>query len=191
MVSNNAAEKMATATKKKIKSLESKSQLFSKHQFDVFPKLALDEVTLGGILGKGKFGIVQEIRAINCKVDDGVNGRMKVHAIEDKKFLAEHCIREVGDSSYCIKVSRRFVIRRFTLVSFGSGASIDFPSLYQNNQPGPLTRYHGRPRSFYPGSHRHVRRNHVPRRRVPPSHHHNARDWRQWNVQARLLHYPW
>ncbi len=63
MVSNDAAssldlEKMAAAAKKKIESLESKSQLFSKAQFDVIPKFALDEVTLGRILGKGKFGTV-------------------------------------------------------------------------------------------------------------------------------------
>ena len=144
MVSNHAAasldlEKMATA-KKKIQSLESKSQLFSKAQFDVIPKFALDEVALGGILGKGKFGTVQEIRAINCKVDDGANGRMKVHAIEDKKFLADHCI-EGGDARYCIKVSRRFVIRRFTLVSFSASHMhplISLPST-KINQSGPLT----------------------------------------------------
>ena len=110
MVSNDVAsslnlEKMAAAAKKKIESLESKSQLFSKAQFDVIPKFALNEVTLGRILGKGKFGIVQEIRAISCKVGDGVNGRMKVHAREGKKFIADHCLRENGDSSYCIKVS--------------------------------------------------------------------------------------
>ena len=110
MVSNDAAssldlEKMAAAAKKKIESLESKSQLFSKAQFDVIPKFALNEVTLGRILGKGKFGTVQEIRAISCKVGDGVNGRMKVHAREGKKFIADHCLRENGDSSYCIKVS--------------------------------------------------------------------------------------
>ena len=143
IVSNDAAssldlEKMATTAKKKIKSLESKSQLFSKAQFDVIPKFALDEVTLGRILGKGNFGTVQEIRAINCKVGDGVNGRMKVHAIEDKKFLADHCLREGGDSSYCIKVSRR--LSSVGLLLHHSLPRImhpRFPSLYQKKSTRP------------------------------------------------------
>ena len=66
------------------------------------------------MLGKGGFGTVKEIRAIECKADGGgaaVSSRsLKSHedeeqAKEDKRFIADHCLRDSGDARYCLKVS--------------------------------------------------------------------------------------
>jgi hypothetical protein len=189
-------ERVARIATSKIKSLEAQSKILSKDEVEFIPKFFLGELSLGKVLGKGGFGTVKEIRTINCKADVGVvsvlslpsslkdldvNG-LKVQAKEDKKFIADHCLRESGDARYCIKVNLLFVNRRstdaqcsFYFSLFHTIRQLISPPSTIINQPGPLTRYHERPRSIYPGCHRHVRRNHVPRRRVPPSHHHHAR----------------
>ena len=52
---------------------------------------------------------VKEIRSISCKanVDSGpvvseTDGEEQ--ALQDKQFIANHCLRESGDARYCIKV---------------------------------------------------------------------------------------
>lgn len=94
--------KIATA---KVASMEKDSQLFSVDAQDVIPKFAMDELTMGRVLGKGGFGTVKEIRSIDCKnVSGPVAGDEGDQAHQDKKFIADHCIRDGGDARYCIKV---------------------------------------------------------------------------------------
>jgi hypothetical protein len=121
-------ERVARIATSKIKSLEAQSKILSKDEVEFIPKFFLGELSLGKVLGKGGFGTVKEIRTINCKADVGVvsvlslpsslkdldvNG-LKVQAKEDKKFIADHCLRESGDARYCIKVNLLFVNRRST-----------------------------------------------------------------------------
>ena len=97
--------KIATA---KVASMEKDSQLFSVDAQDVIPKFAMDELTMGRVLGKGGFGTVKEIRSIDCKKKTDVSGPVAGdegdQAHQDKKFIADHCIRDGGDARYCIKV---------------------------------------------------------------------------------------
>jgi hypothetical protein len=116
-------ERVARIATSKINSMDAKSTLLSKDEVELIPKFVLDELSLGKVLGKGGFGTVKEIRAINCS--DNVVGDvsrlvsplhlsskdldvddLKAQAKEDKKFIADHCLRESGDARYCIKVSR-------------------------------------------------------------------------------------
>jgi hypothetical protein len=109
-------EMVARIAASKVKSLEDTSKLLSKDEVELIPKFFLDELTLGRVLGKGGFGTVKEIKGINCKADVGDVSRvaslglgvddLKAQAKEDKKFIADHCLRESGDARYCIKVSR-------------------------------------------------------------------------------------
>ena len=173
----------------KIKSLEAQSKILSKDKVEFIPKFVLGELSLGKVLGKGGFGTVKEIQTVNCKADVGVvtvsslpsslkDLDVSVQAKEDKKFIADHCLCESGDARYCIKVNLLFVDRHSTDAQCSIYVSLFHvirqlisPPSTIINQPGPLTRYHERPRSIYPGCHQHVRRNHVPQCRVPPSHH--------------------
>ena len=94
--------------------MEEDSCLLAQDATDVIPKFAMDELKMGKVLGRGGFGTVKEIRAINCsKVigrvssggDDTSEHDKDQALVQDKKFIADHCIRNGGDSRYCIKVS--------------------------------------------------------------------------------------
>ena len=128
-------ERASKMAEKKIADMEANSALFSKEALDVIPKFVADELTMGRILGKGGFGTVKEIKNIQCKavaVDGKGKGgkaaaqaptgeggfdefmsfiepeedtKAKEQELQDKKFIADHCIRDGGDSRYCIKVS--------------------------------------------------------------------------------------
>lgn len=113
-------EKIAAIATHKINDLENNSLLFKKEQLDVIPKFLVEELTMGRVLGKGGFGTVNEIREIKCKKakadagpvdeersflkDEEDDGTRKDQEHQDKKFIADHCIREGGDARYCIKV---------------------------------------------------------------------------------------
>lgn len=106
--------RVAQIADKKIESMEADSRLFTKDRLDVIPTFVMDELTVGRVLGKGGFGTVKEIRAIECKADGGGQAAssrsLKSHedeeqAKEDKRFIADHCLRDSGDSRYCLKVS--------------------------------------------------------------------------------------
>jgi hypothetical protein len=104
------------AHKKIVLTLES-SNLFDQAHLDAIPKFSLGEVDLGRVLGKGGFGTVCEIRKITCK-GDGAKATVGVSKLEsfgdddairdqefqDKKFIADHAIRDGGDGRYAIKV---------------------------------------------------------------------------------------
>lgn len=125
-------ERVAPIAERKIHDLESNSTFFSKDKLDVIPKFVVEELTTGRVLGKGGFGTVKEIRQIKCRRNnnfdasnrsaasggpaDGDNwdflkeqeseeqeGARAEQEHQDKKFIADHCIREGGDARYCIK----------------------------------------------------------------------------------------
>lgn len=107
-----ALEKIAIIATKKIDHMEANSQVFTKDQLDVIPKFSMEELSLGRILGKGGFGTVTEIRTIQCTDNCVRSGPaasshdghdVKDQELQDKKFIADHCIRDGGDSRYCIK----------------------------------------------------------------------------------------
>ena len=104
-------EKVTAIATKKIQDMEKNSKFFAKDSLDVIPKFAADELSLGKVLGKGGFGTVKEIRSINCKdtTDLGSNPQSfepgdDEQAKQDRKFIADHCLRDGGDARYCIKV---------------------------------------------------------------------------------------
>ena len=75
-----------------------------------FPRFERSELVMGKLLGKGGFGTVMEIRGFNVAGvsakkagkkgarDDEMPGGM-----ENKKFIAEHCLRNGGDARYAVK----------------------------------------------------------------------------------------
>jgi hypothetical protein len=89
-----------------------------KDQTGSFPKFDKSELGIGKLLGKGGFGTVMEINNFNIadmdknkKVrDDDEAGDM-----ENKKFIAEHCIRiggnSKGDARYAVKYLSRDVVK--------------------------------------------------------------------------------
>jgi len=90
---------------RKVAAMKSDSQYFDEEDLAVMPKFELNELTLGRVLGKGGFGTVSEISLIQCA---GTQGDVQQEgedeqAQQDKKFIADHCIREGGDARYAIK----------------------------------------------------------------------------------------
>ena len=96
---------------RKIAVMKSNSQYFDEEDLAVMPKYEFNELTLGRVLGKGGFGTVSEIKMIqvadttSIPVGGGQEGGIEVEKQEqqDKKFIADHCIREGGDARYAIK----------------------------------------------------------------------------------------
>jgi serine/threonine protein kinase len=74
------------------------------------PKFELDELTLGQVLGKGGFSTVKEIKSILVSATTSSNPEAVVvddddeeQKRQDKKFIADNCIREGGNARYAIK----------------------------------------------------------------------------------------
>jgi serine/threonine protein kinase len=90
---------------RKIDVIKKNSQYFDEEDLAVMPKFELDELTLGRVLGKGGFGTVKEIKMIQTAVSKSEAGSPSDGEQEqqDKKFIADHCIREGGDARYAIK----------------------------------------------------------------------------------------
>jgi serine/threonine protein kinase len=70
---------------------------------DDFPKFEKSELGMGKLLGKGGFGTVMEIRSFNLDLANmsmtkGVRDEDENSGMENKKFIAEHCLRKGGDS---------------------------------------------------------------------------------------------
>jgi len=77
---------------------------------DHFPKFFKSELVMGKMLGKGGFGTVMEIRGFNVagvaakKGKKGQDDDEMAHGgMENKKFIAEHCLRNGGDARYAVK----------------------------------------------------------------------------------------
>mmetsp|Transcript_18852 Transcript_18852/g.30884 ORF Transcript_18852/g.30884 Transcript_18852/m.30884 type:complete len:444 (-) Transcript_18852:145-1476(-) len=90
---------------RKVVAMKAESKYFDEEDLAVVPKFELDELTLGKVLGKGGFGTVSEIKLIRC---DGTQVEREAkeddeQAQQDKKFIADHCIRDGGDARYAIK----------------------------------------------------------------------------------------
>ena len=93
---------------RKIAVIKKDSQYFDDEDLEVMPKFELDELTLGRVLGKGGFGTVKEIKMIQCTATaegnpDAGSPSDGEQEQQDKKFIADHCIREGGDARYAIK----------------------------------------------------------------------------------------
>mmetsp|Transcript_5742 Transcript_5742/g.9799 ORF Transcript_5742/g.9799 Transcript_5742/m.9799 type:complete len:447 (-) Transcript_5742:134-1474(-) len=121
-------EKVAKIATEKISERGANSQLLSKDLLDAIPKFVVEELSLGRVLGKGGFGTVNEIRFIQCKNDSvdigpGASSHdddgLKDQELQDKKFIADHCIREGGDSRYCVKALSPEVIADKNLFTQG------------------------------------------------------------------------
>lgn len=123
----SAAKKQAAATQdsaaafegivkiaaKKVRDMESSSSaLFSREELDAIPKFGTEELTTGKVLGKGGFGTVREIRSIKCSAGGSMRAASSFReedveqGLQDREFIAAHCLREDGDARYCVKVNR-------------------------------------------------------------------------------------
>lgn len=72
------------------------------------PQFAMSDLELGKVLGRGGFGVVNEISGISIKEGtdaDGPEGGDEADYSGDESwaFIAKHCIREGGDARYAIK----------------------------------------------------------------------------------------
>jgi len=122
-------EKFGKIATKKINVIEASSRLFSKDQLEAIPKFVVEELTLGSVLGKGGFGTVKEIRSIKCKANIGGStpAASPVHdkddlweqELQDKQFIADHCIRDGGDARYCVKALSPNVVADEMLFTHG------------------------------------------------------------------------
>lgn len=75
-----------------------------------FPRFEKSELGMGKLLGKGGFGTVMEIRSFkiaNTTTTNNVTDDDEAGGMENKKFIAEHCLRmggdSKGDSRYAVK----------------------------------------------------------------------------------------
>lgn len=121
-------DKFGKTAAKNVNLIEANSRLFTKAQLDAIPKFFVDELTLGRVLGKGGFGTVKEIRYIKCKANTGsvraaspVNDKddVREQELQDKQFIADHCIRDGGDARYCVKALSPNVVTDETMFTHG------------------------------------------------------------------------
>mmetsp|Transcript_12640 Transcript_12640/g.19598 ORF Transcript_12640/g.19598 Transcript_12640/m.19598 type:complete len:417 (-) Transcript_12640:159-1409(-) len=99
--------------------------MFAKSRFEdysnEFPKFERSELQMGKLLGKGGFCTVNEIRAFHvaerssgsdaivkkkkhgCKEPVEEDDEVEDGGMEGKQFIADHCIRNGGDSRYAVK----------------------------------------------------------------------------------------
>ena len=108
----------------------SKNYEFACKRLELFPKFDLEELQLGETLGKGRFGVVTEIKQINLKnvtPPQQTSPLCKTEESEDRLFIQRCCVRkssagaERGDSCrYAIKLldERNFTTKE----DFVSGA---------------------------------------------------------------------
>jgi len=94
-----------------------------------YPKFDFSELTIGKVLGKGGFGTVSEVRGFDTsnetrhskfpmiKAKSDVMHKKNLRddeveqgAMESRKFIADHCIRNGGDARYAVKVLSQDVI---------------------------------------------------------------------------------
>lgn len=85
------------------------SVLLDPHAEDRIPKFQLKELKLGRVLGRGGFCVVNEVTNITLLDEDkSAHGVSKdehyIHNIvQDRGFMASHCIRQQKDCRYAIK----------------------------------------------------------------------------------------
>lgn len=107
--SKEQASRKATEdwARKKVAKLFAKSNV--EDRTSDFPAFEKKELGMGKLLGKGGFGTVMEIRSFTVtasaksKAAKPKNGEVEIGGMENKKFIAEHCIREGGDARYAVK----------------------------------------------------------------------------------------
>ncbi len=106
-VAKDVFEKCSKYATEKVESMKANSMLFCDDGLATIPTFTLDELVLGKVLGKGGFGTVNEIRGFKCcgpAVHEKDDCDSEDQMFQDKKFIADHCIRDGGDARYAIKV---------------------------------------------------------------------------------------
>lgn len=85
--------------------------LLDKEAEDRIPKFKMSELDLGRVLGRGGFCVVKEITKISLAGKDEGNGEKKMddehhiyNIIQDRNFMASHCIRSGRDCRYALKI---------------------------------------------------------------------------------------
>lgn len=119
MMNDELREKATKWAKRKFASNFKESELSDRS--NEFPKFDYDEVEVGKVLGQGGFGIVYEVRGFHVDIANKptVKGRsfrnlmagnrepdkqVETGQVESRAFIAEHCIRNNGDSRYALKI---------------------------------------------------------------------------------------
>ncbi|KAL7469906.1 hypothetical protein ACHAXS_010154 [Conticribra weissflogii] len=105
-VAKDVFEKCSKYATEKVESMKANSMLFCDDSLATIPTFSLDELVLGKVLGKGGFGTVNEIRGFKCSgpaVHEKDDCDSEDQMFQDKKFIADHCIRDGGDARYAIK----------------------------------------------------------------------------------------
>lgn len=95
----------AEFARKKVGENLGRYDLIKDDNLDDVPQFAMSELRLGRVLGRGGFGVVNEILGIDVKdsaADDGPEMDDE-GGDESRAFIAKHCIRDGGDARYAIK----------------------------------------------------------------------------------------
>eukprot|EP00980_Cylindrotheca_fusiformis_P025064 scaffold12982_cov129-Cylindrotheca_fusiformis.AAC.12 len=88
------------------------SKVLDEEKDAAIPKFDLSELSIGRVLGRGGFCVVKEVEKITLKQgsNDAANARKSddehyIHNIvQDRAFMAQHCIRQGKDCRYAIKI---------------------------------------------------------------------------------------
>jgi serine/threonine protein kinase len=104
-----------TYAEKNVDTMFAKSNI--KDKSGEFPKFSKQEMKLGKILGKGGFGTVYEVRGFEAgkavPIKKGRSNRnlhgdnddeVQMGEMENRKFIADHCLRSNNDARYAVKL---------------------------------------------------------------------------------------
>jgi len=93
-----------------VKKVSARSNIFDKDKEDAFPRFQMEEMVLGGVLGKGQFGVVLEVKEFKLSpgIPESTSPTTEIEETQTRRYMSKCCIRN-GDARYAVKKLRREV----------------------------------------------------------------------------------